>query len=167
MLHLAQVKVEESTSQVKLRLLARQTSEHSWAILGQLEGLLPVDVTTITDLSGAESLLKDSCLVLVQLSEEGQVLSLGESTQWILGLLQTYLTSDFSPDFLKQEAERAEQWRQTLTLQNQELGRQRLEIEARREQIQAMEEDLKQERERLELIAAELQQSRDISASSF
>jgi len=47
---------------------------------------------------------------------------------------------------LQQEVERAEQWRQSLTIQNQDLARRSLELEARREQIQALEESLKRER---------------------
>jgi hypothetical protein len=47
---------------------------------------------------------------------------------------------------LQQEVERAEEWRQSLTLQNQDLARRTLELEARREQIQALEESLKRNR---------------------
>jgi hypothetical protein len=51
-----------------------------------------------------------------------------------------------TPAQLRQEAERAESWRQSLTLQNQDLARRSLELEARREQIQALEESLKRHR---------------------
>lgn len=64
----------------------------------------------------------------------------------MLDLIGTYLTTGITPDFLRQEAERAEQWRQSLTLQNQDLARRTLELEARREQIQALEESLKREK---------------------
>jgi len=46
-----------------------------------------------------------------------------------------------------QQASRAEKWRQTLTLQNQELARRLLELEARREQIEALEESFKRDKE--------------------
>jgi len=65
----------------------------------------------------------------------------------VLKLVQTYLTSGMTVEFLQQEAERAEKWRQNLTLQNQELARRSLELEARREQIQALEESLKRDKE--------------------
>ena len=61
-------------------------------------------------------------------------------------LIQNYLTTGISPEFLRQEAERAEDWRQNLTLQNQDLARRTLELEARREQIQALEEALKRDK---------------------
>lgn len=60
--------------------------------------------------------------------------------------MQIYLSSGMTPELLQQEVERAEQWRQSLTIQNQDLARRSLELEARREQIQALEESLKRER---------------------
>ena len=60
-------------------------------------------------------------------------------------MLQTYLSNGITPAFLHQEVERAEKWRQTLSLQSQDLARRSLELEARREQIQALEESLRGE----------------------
>jgi hypothetical protein len=51
-----------------------------------------------------------------------------------------------TPELLQQEVERAEHWRQSLTLQNQDLARRSLELEARREQIQSLEESMKKEK---------------------
>jgi dsDNA-specific endonuclease/ATPase MutS2 len=61
--------------------------------------------------------------------------------------------------------QRAEQWRQSLTLKSQELGRRALEMEARRDQIQELEENLKQEKEKLESMAAQVRASLTGSAS--
>jgi chromosome segregation ATPase len=97
--------------------------------------------------------LREGMLVLVQLLPSGELLRIDDAVDWILELIQTYLSQGVTPDFLQQEAERVEEWRQTLTLQSQELGQQRLEIEARREQIQALEADLKRERQHLEALA--------------
>jgi hypothetical protein len=44
---------------------------------------------------------------------------------------------------LAHEANRLEQWKQSLTLQNQELSRRSLELEIRRDQLQALEAALK------------------------
>jgi uncharacterized protein (DUF3084 family) len=57
---------------------------------------------------------------------------------------------------LQQESERVEQWRQSLTLQSQEIARRTLELEARREQLQELEEELRREKKKLELLAAQL-----------
>jgi chromosome segregation ATPase len=96
-------------------------------------------------------------LVLVELSSTHQVVSIQEAKDWILELMQKYLTQGITPDFLKQETERAEQWRQSLTLQSQELERRTLELEARREQIQSLEEDLKRQKHELETLIGQRQ----------
>ena len=88
----------------------------------------------------------EGMLVLVELSPQGEVLSLQDATTWVLDLVKTYLTSGVTPEFLKAETERSEQWRQSLTLQNQDLSRRSLEVEARREQIQALEESFKRDK---------------------
>jgi hypothetical protein len=85
-------------------------------------------------------------LVLVELSSTGDIERIEEATGWILHLVETYLTTGITPQFLREEADRAEQWRQSLTLQNQEIARRSLELEARREQIQALEESLKRDK---------------------
>jgi hypothetical protein len=137
MLHLAQVQNHGLSGKTELRLLARQEDEYMWAVMTE-----EVVVSAVE-----ESTLSEGLLVLVELSPRGVVLSIQEATSWVLELLQTYLTSGITPAFLQQETERAEQWRQSLTLQNQELARRSLELEARREQIEALEENLKRDSE--------------------
>jgi hypothetical protein len=164
MLYLAQVQVKEQTGQVEVWLLAQQTSEYAWALLAEQKRSLVVSASEWASQMSSNDLLGVGRLLLVQVSESGQLEGIDDATPWVLNLIQVYLVSGLSPHFLRQEAERAEQWRQALTLQNQELGRQRLELEARREQIQTMEESLKQERLRLELLASQLQQLLSASA---
>jgi uncharacterized protein (DUF3084 family) len=54
--------------------------------------------------------------------------------------------------------ERAEQWRQSLTLESQEVDRRALEAAARRDEIQELEKSLKLEQAELERREAELQE---------
>jgi DNA-binding transcriptional MerR regulator len=143
MLHLAQVQNQGMSGEVGLRLLARQDAEYMWELMTE-EVIIPTEA--IPDASNAH-LLSEGLLTLVELSQIGEILSLQDATNWVLELMQIYLTSGITPAFLQQEAERAEKWRQTLTLQNQELARRLLELEARREQIEALEESFKRDKE--------------------
>jgi hypothetical protein len=146
MLHLAQVVKKGTLSNADLRLLACQKAEEIWAVVLEEDALL----STTRPCPG------EGTLVLVELADTREILQIQEATTWILALIQAYLTTGITPEFLHKEAERAEQWRQSLTLQSQELSRRALEIEARREQIEDLEEKLKQEKQELELMAVEL-----------
>ena len=150
MLHLAQVQKNESVGGVELRLLACQQSENSWTVIN------PEDVP----LPNSHS-LNEGLLVLVELSENQEVLSIQHANDWVLDLVEQYLSAGVTPTFLQEEAERTEQWRQDLTLQSQDLTRRHLEMEARREQIQTLEEDLKREKQQLEALAAQLKNKTD------
>ncbi|HEY9901338.1 MAG TPA: hypothetical protein V6D43_02730 [Candidatus Sericytochromatia bacterium] len=145
MLHLAQVQNNESVGGVELLLLACQQSENSWTVINPETSLL----TNI-------NLPPASLLVLVELSDNQEILSIQHAKDWVLDLVQKYLTGGTTSTFLQEEAERAEQWRQELTLQSQDLTRRNLEMEARREQIQSLEEDLKPEKHHLEVMATQL-----------
>jgi septal ring factor EnvC (AmiA/AmiB activator) len=145
MLHLAQVQNNESVGGVELLLLACQQSENSWTVINPETSLL-----TNINLPSA------GLLVLVELSDNQEILSIQHAKEWVLDLVQKYLTGGTTSTFLQEEAERAEQWRQDLTLQSQDLTRRNLEMEARREQIQSLEEDLKPEKHQLEIMAAQL-----------
>jgi hypothetical protein len=140
MLYLAQVHKNTFLHKYQLRLLARQESENLWVVI-QEETLIVLDQETTVSETVSENLL-----VLVQLSPTGEIENLEDATNWVVKLVQNYLSSGMTPAQLRQEAERAESWRQSLTLQNQDLARRSLELEARREQIQALEESLKRHR---------------------
>ncbi len=136
MLYLAQVQKQKLSGQVELRLLAYQQTTYKWEVDEQ-EELISV----------AEAIaFSEGVLVLIELSPKGEMLSLQDATNWVLDLVKTYLTSGVTPEFLKAETDRSEQWRQSLTLQNQDLSRRSLEVEARREQIQALEESFKRDK---------------------
>ena len=143
MLHLAQVQKQELSGKLGLRLLARQEAESTWLIITE-EVVIP---NAEAMLSAFHSSLCEGLLVLVKLSSNEEIESLQNATNWVLDLVQTYLTNGIPAYFLQQETERSEKWRQTLTLQSQELARRSLEVEARREQIQALEESLKRDKE--------------------
>jgi hypothetical protein len=136
MLYLAQVHKNDFLDQLQLRLLAREEAENMWVIIPEEAFIL----------LGKGNTLTKKLLVLVELSPTGDIERLEDATNWVLNLVKAYLTTGISPEFLQQEAERAEQWRQNLTLQNQDLARRSLELEARREQIQALEESLKRDK---------------------
>ncbi|WP_414543154.1 hypothetical protein [Nostoc sp. CCY0012] len=136
MLYLAQARKNEFLDQYQLRLLARQEADNLWVIIPEEAFIL----------LGKGNTMSEKLLVLVELAESGDIEKLEEASDWVLNLVQTYLSAGMSPQDLQQEVERAESWRQSLTLQNQDLARRSLELEARREQIQALEESIKRER---------------------
>ena len=144
MLYLAQVQKQGLLGKLGLRLLARQESEYTWTLIVEKSVIPEVEAsvgnTTLMPLS-------EGLLVLVELSPTGEIEELQNATNWVLELVKIYLTNGITPSFLQQETERAEQWRQTLSLQSQELARRALEVEARREQIQALEESLRRDQE--------------------
>ncbi|MEG4071970.1 hypothetical protein QUA30_04770 [Microcoleus sp. Pol14C2] len=150
MLYLAQVQNQEILGEISLQLLACQNSDDTWAILSEESLLtLPKDFDK-NQINSATNVLSEGILVLADIGENSQVLHIQAATNWVLQLVEKYLTTGFTPDFLQQEAQKAEDWRQSLTLQSQELSRRLIEVEARREQIQNLEAKLQQEKQLLE-----------------
>jgi hypothetical protein len=140
MLHLAQVQQNQISDQPELRILATQESESSWVLLTK-EKILP---------SPHSKGLSEGLLVLVETNDQDDqqdISSIRSAKNWVLDFVEKYLTLGITPSFLQQEAERVEEWRQELTLQSQDLGRRQWEMEARREQIQALEEEIKRKQE--------------------
>ncbi|WAL62503.1 hypothetical protein [Thermocoleostomius sinensis] len=146
MLHLAQVRHKNPEGKVLIQLLAQQKSEYTWAVLEDEDSQLWIESDDYNE----------GVLLLVDLSPTKQVQDIHSATQWILEIVDQYLTLGITPAILQEEVQRAEQWRQSLTLQSQELGRRALEVEARRDQIQELEENLKQEKQALDIITAQL-----------
>jgi hypothetical protein len=151
MLYLAQVCHVETSDKINIRLFAVQNSQETWAILPN-----PKNHILCTPENSAG--LTEGLLVLVEISRSGEIVSIKEATKFVLELIQTYLTKGITPDFLQKEVEKVEQWRQALTLQNQELSRRLIEVETRREQIQNLEETLKREKRLLRMVAEKLRQ---------
>jgi hypothetical protein len=144
MLYLAQVHKNDFLDQYQLHLLARQESENFWSTIADGDSVALAIETLI--LLGKANAISNNLLVLVELSPTGEIQRFEDATPWVINLVQTYLSTGITPEFLKQEAEKVESWQQNLTLQNQDLARRSLELEARREQIEALEESIKRER---------------------
>ena len=140
MQHLAKVCHTTSEGALVLQFLARQLEDYLWELsIGDQEITSKLPVT-----------FNEGTLVLVELDASNQVVKIQEATDWILDLVSQFLTQGVTPQFFHQEVERAEQWRQSLTLQSQEIRRRALETAARRDEIQALEKKLRLEQEELE-----------------
>ncbi|WP_254567351.1 hypothetical protein [Oscillatoria sp. HE19RPO] len=153
MIYLAQVQKKGFLGKTGLRLLACQKSGDIWALVSETEPI----VTTEANAFG------EGILVLADIANTGQIRSINEATEWAINLIQQYLTKGLTPAFLQDQADEIEQWRQSLTLQSQELSRRALELEARRDQLQTLEEKLKKEERRLEILAQKLEVSAEDS----
>lgn len=145
--YLAKVCQKDRGRGAQFQLLAHQTSEHLWEVL-------PDDKRIET----TESVpFNEGTLVIVSLDEQNQVTTVTDATDWVLDLVSKYLGQGITPEFLQQEVERAEQWRQSLTLQSQEVRRRAVETAARRDEIQALEQKLRLEQEDLERRESEIE----------
>jgi hypothetical protein len=141
MQYLAKVQKKAFLGGAELLLLAEQTSESTWTLLSS-ERL--VETTRLLA-------FQEGNLVLVELDNLNQIAAVQDATPWVLSLVEQYLAYGVTPEALEQEIERAERWRQSLTLKSQEVDRRALETAARRDEIQELERSLKQEREELEI----------------
>ncbi len=146
MLYLAQVQKNPISQQIELQTLACQTTETVWEVNNS-------QVFPLTK----DSFLGEGVLVLVERQCNGEIISIQEAKEWLLSLLQQYLTKNaINPQFVEAEQNKIETWRQEITSQNLELNRRFLEIETRREELQQLEQSLKQEKEELEKLAKKL-----------
>ena len=145
MQYLAKVYSKQSRSRTQLQLLARNPSASQWELLASR----PI-IATPKDVP-----FNEQVLLIVEVEgdvEKGDsaVFNMAEATDWVLTLIKDYLSLGLTPQDLKDEIKRAEQWRQSLTLQSQEVRRRTLETAARRDEIQNLEKRLKLDREATE-----------------
>ncbi len=140
MQYLAKVQFKHSLGSTQLQLLALNVSEHVWELI----------TPTKTIKTALEMPFNEQVLILVEIEGESQVTSAEDATQWVTDFVAEYLALGLTPRGLEDELERAEQWRQSLTLQSQEVRRRALETAARRDEIQNLEKRLKLEREAVE-----------------
>ncbi|NJK49915.1 hypothetical protein HC931_18835 [Candidatus Gracilibacteria bacterium] len=148
MLYLAQVNKNLTSGAIELQVLARQRSDHIWEI--DASEVLPI---------GKENNLCEALLVLVELDENKQIVEIKNAKDWVINLLQQYLSiSSITPEFVREEQARIEEWRQEITAQSLDLTRRYLEVETQREQIQELEAALKLEKEKLEIRWQEIQE---------
>ena len=139
MQYLAKVHTKKSSDSTQLRLLAINATEEAWQVL------TPARLIT----TAVEIPFNEQALILIELDDVEAVTCVQDATDWVLSFVKDYLTQGLSPQGLAEELERAEQWRQSLTLQSQEVRRRALETAARRDEIQNLEKRLKLERETL------------------
>jgi hypothetical protein len=158
MLYLAQVKTNSDSGAIELQLIARQQSEYIWEICTSQS--LP-----LSDRSWGEGVL-----VLVELDKNRQAIAIENAKDWVVNLIIEYLSKNsISPEFVRQEQQRIEQWRQEIVAQSLDLTRRYLEVETQREQIEELEASLKLEREQIELRwqqIQELEANRDCNNNS-
>lgn len=140
MQYLAKVQKKAFLGGAELALLAVRTSEATWE---------RVATERLVETTGVLS-FQEGHLVLVELDSLNQISAIEDATPWVLNLVDQYLSYGVTPEALEQEIERAERWRQSLTLKSQEVERRALETAARRDEIQELERHLKREREELE-----------------
>lgn len=138
--YLAKVHTKSSVGGTQLQLLAVSSCEPNWKPVTP-----PREITTAQPVA-----FNEQVLVLLELDAEDQVTSVKDATDWVIEFVADYLSLGLTPKSLEEELERAEQWRQSLTLQSQEVRRRALETAARRDEIQDLEKRLKLEREALE-----------------
>ena len=138
--YLAKVHKKAFVGGAELTLLAVQSSDTVWERLAK-ERLVDTPQLLV---------FPEGSLVLVEVDGSNQVLEVEDAIPWVLTLVEQYLAYGITPAALEQEIERAERWRQSLTLKSQEVDRRALETAARRDEIQELERSLKQEREELE-----------------
>ena len=146
MLNLAQVTKQLASGQLELKVLASQRADESWEVVES--DALPIPENMV---------LAEGVLVLLERASDQRISSIKPVKDWILEILKTHLSRDNSSQLVAAEKLKIEKWRQEMTVQNLELNRRFLEIETRREQLQELEQTLKQEQERLQLLAQKLQ----------
>jgi hypothetical protein len=150
MLYLAQVQSQEVLGDRTLQLLACQNADDTWAILAK-QSILTLSRDCVQNPKNSlVNALNEGVLVLADVGENDEVVQVRSANNWVLELVEKHLTTGITPDFLQLEAQKAENWRQSLTLESQALSRRLIEVEARREQIQNLEAKLQQERQLLE-----------------
>jgi hypothetical protein len=158
MLYLAQVKTNSDSGAIELQLIARQQSEYIW------------EICTSQSLPLSDRDLCEGVLVLVELDKNRQAIVIENAKDWVVNLIIEHLSkTSISPEFVRQEQQRIEQWRQEIAAQSLDLTRRYLEVETQREQIEELEASLKLEREQIELRWQQIQEleiNRDRSNNS-
>ncbi len=145
MLHLAKVQKNTVSGKMELQILAYQEADGKWSLGND-------KVVTLSEASITEvAVMSEVNLVLVDLDEDYSIISAEEAQGWILDLVnQCFNNNTDSSEWMEEEKIKIEEWRQELTLKNQDLTRRLLEIETREEQMQELEESFKREKEELE-----------------
>ncbi|WP_271254029.1 pilus motility taxis protein HmpF [Pseudanabaena sp. Chao 1811] len=143
-----------------VRLLARNTGENVW------QPITNEQVLQVQDSSQAKD-FKDGQMVIAEVTGSNQVQSIQDASKKIVNILQAYSRSQ---DKYKSAEEEVEQWKQSLNFQSQELHRREQELEqkeielehldARRQEIEELEEKFAKERNEIEQLRAGIEAER-------
>ncbi len=132
-----------------VQLLAAQRLEYTWTLVN---GEQTKDVPEANNFG-------EGMLVLVDIQNK-EVVSVKDARDWVLNFVKQYLTKGITPQGLQEELDRVEQWRQSLTLQSQDLARRTVELENRREQLQELELKLNKREQKLRVLEEKQTQNR-------
>ncbi|MDJ0796078.1 MAG: pilus motility taxis protein HmpF [Calothrix sp. MO_167.B12] len=163
MLYLAEIQKPKiggllsGVGKTELKLMACQRTDHSWNPVN--------DEVITTDEAGK---LQDGALVLVEMNGNRQVQRLQEAGRPLVNILQN-LSRQLEK--LKLKEEEINQWKESLTFQAEEFNNRELEMEARWEQLQQIEDEFqrleteKQEfettRQEIEKLQSEIKRERE------
>lgn len=136
MLYLAEVQKQNKGfmggTETKLKLLAVVRNDQSWSIVSGNESITTEEVSEFGD----------GALIALNLGVNRQIQGKAElATQKIIGVLQGF--SRLLEKTKTQEQE-INQWKESLTIQSEELSRREIEMETRLEQLEKMEAEFKQ-----------------------
>lgn len=136
MRHLAQIQCQSQSNQPHLLLLAQEQPDGSWQVFEKGDRLC---------LDHDQEGFSEGTLVLLQLDPQRQITSIQDATDWLLHVVQHhFISGGITPEFVQQEREKIEAWRQEMTAQSQDFTRRQLELEVRRGQLEALEQRLNQ-----------------------
>ncbi len=132
--------------ETKLKLLACQRNDQSWSIISGLELITAEEASNFGE----------GALVTVQLGVNRQVQGKPEiASSRIIGILQGFSRL---LEKTKNQEDEIEQWKESLTIQSEELSRREIEMEARLEQLQQLEQESERfEQQRQEIAEAKIE----------
>ena len=137
--------------ETKLRLIACQRNDRSWSFVS--------NEFVTTDKANT---LGEGALIVLDLGVNRQIQgSIESASQTIVGVLKNF--SRLLEKTKNQEQEIG-QWKESLTIQSEELSRQKIEMENRLEQVEQMEEEFKQFEHQKEEIAKAKAEAEEIKA---
>ncbi len=134
MLYLAEVQKQKTfigTPKTEIKLLAFQRADSSWNPV-QPEEVIPAEEANNFN-AGA--------LVLADLNANRQVQRVQEAGRPLVSMLQTFSRH---LEKAKSQEDEIEQWKESLRFQSEEMSRRHMEMEARLEQLEQIEEEYKQ-----------------------
>ncbi len=155
MLYLAEIQKQSKGFmggvETKLKLIACQRNDQSWSLVSN------ESVTT-----DQADIFGEGALVVLELGVNRQIQGNVESaSQKIVSILKNF--SRLLEKTKNQEQE-IDQWKESLTIQSEELSRQKIEMETRFEQVEQMEEEFKQFEQQREEIALAKAEAENIKA---